>query len=221
MGTSTTNRPPLTYLFSPFSDVERDTLERFVRKVSGLQESQFPNASLNIIVSPAPSPGPNGGQGWTVQIDGPDEREVKMIIGDFRQIYTPTHRTSAPRVITMLKEHAHERDTDASRRMIRELKECGKQLRRRKREDPRGYYLEETPDGDSIKRSPDSVVRDWFNGVYFHDDLEASELERDGHTIVEMLRWTLQYTIKDSISEWGKLKRLVEAILRDPALRRS
>ncbi len=221
MGTSPTSRPPLPYLFSPFSDVERETLERFVRKVRGLQESQFPNASLNIIITPAPGPGPHGGQGWTVQIDGPDERGVKLIIGDFRQIYTHTNRTSAPRIITMLKSHAHERGTDASRRMIHELKDFGKQMRRRKREDPRGYYLEETPDGGSIKRSPDSIVQDWFNGVYFHDDLEASDLERDGHALVEMLRWALQYTIKDSISEWGKLKSLVEAVLRDPALRRS
>lgn len=220
MDTSVGSRPPLTYLFSPFSDTERETLERFVRKVRGLEESQFPDASLNIIATPAPGPGPNGGPGWTFQIDGPDEREVKMIIGDFRQIYTHTHRTSAPRIVTMLKRHAHERDTDASRRMIYGLKAFGKHLGRRKREDPRAYVLEETPDGGSIKRSPDSIVQDWFNGVYFHDDLEASGLERDGHTTVEMSRWTFQYTIKDFIGDWGKLRGLVEAILRDPTLRR-
>jgi hypothetical protein len=211
--------PPLVYLFSSFSDIERDTLERFVRKVTGLQESQFPNASLDIIATPVPGPGPRGGFGWSFQVDGPDEREVKVIIGDFRQIYTQTHRTSAPRIIKMLKRHAYERDTDASRLMIHDLKVFGKQLGKRKKEDPRGYVLEETPDGGSIKRSPDSIVQDWFNSVYFHDDVEASDLERDGHPTVEMSRWTFQYTIKDFIRDWGKLRFLVEAILRDPELR--
>jgi hypothetical protein len=194
-------------------------LERFVCKVKGLQESQFPKASLDIIATPVPGPGPRGGCGWSFQVDGPDEREVKVIIGDFRQIYTKSHRTSASRVIKMLKRHAHERDTDASRRMIYDLKAFGKQLGRRKQEDPRGYLLEETPDGDSITRSPDSLVQDWFNSVYFHDDPKASDLERDGYATVEMSRWAFQYTIKDFIGDWGKLRLLVEAILRTPGLR--
>jgi hypothetical protein len=212
--------PPLNFLFSAFSDRERETLERFARRVSGLQESRFPEAELNIVATPTPGPGPRGAFGWSFGIDGPKEFEVKAIIGDFRQIYVDTHRTSARSVIAMLKRHAHERDTDSSRIMIGELRAFGKKLGKRERHDPRGYVLEEAPDGGSIRRTPDSILRDWFNGVYFHDDEgPASDLDREGHSFVEMFRWSFQTAVKDFIIDWGKLRVLVEAVLRDPALR--
>ncbi|MEZ5077206.1 MAG: hypothetical protein R2725_07175 [Solirubrobacterales bacterium] len=213
-------RPPLTYLFSPFSDRERETLERFVRKVKGLQESRFPDAELNIVATPVPGPGPSGVAGWSIGIDGPEELEVKAIITDFRQIYADPHRTSARSVIAMLKRHAHERGTDASRVMIGQLKAFGKQLNKRERSDPRGYMLEETEDGGSARRTPHSIVNEWFNGVYFHDEEgPGSELDSEGNSLVEMFRWSFQATIKDFINHWGKLRILVEAILRDPAMR--
>lgn len=86
--TLTPSRPPLGYLFVPFTDLERGVLERFVRKIEALQDSEFPKADLNIIATPCAGPGPRGGQGWSFGLDGPDEREVKAVIGDFRQIYT-------------------------------------------------------------------------------------------------------------------------------------
>lgn len=213
--------PPPAYLFSPFSEGEWEVLGRFERKVGFLQESEFPGASLDIKLIPVPVPGPSGGQGWAIGIDGPDEREVKSIIGDFRQLYTDRNRTSARSVLKMLIGHARVRDTDASQSLFLQLKAFGKQLGHRKDNDPRGYVLEGEHGGESIKRSPDSIVREWFNGVYFHDDDlgSASGLERDGHAAVEMFRWHLQTAIKDFISDWGKMRHLVEAILRDPALR--
>ncbi|MGN6255335.1 MAG: hypothetical protein ACTHO8_10220 [Solirubrobacterales bacterium] len=214
--------PPPVYLFSPFSEGEWDVLGRFERKVRFLQESEFPGASLDIKLVPVPAPGPGGGQGWAIGIDRPDEREVKSIIGDFRQIYTDSNRSSARSVLKMLRGHARDRDTDASQSLFHQLKAFGKHLGHRKENDPRGYVLEGTPDEESVKRSPDSIVKAWFNGVYFHDDELGSPLglERDGHASVEMFRWHLQTAIKDFISDWGKLRYLVEAILRDPALRR-
>lgn len=213
--------PPPAYLFSPFSEREWEVLGRFERKVGFLQESEFPSATLDIKLIPVPVPGPGGGQGWAIGIDGPDEREVKSIIGDFRQLYTDHNRTSARSVLKMLTGHARLRDTDASQSLFLQLKAFGKHLGQRKDNDPRGYVLEGTPTEESIRRSPDSIVRAWFNGVYFHDDDQgrASGLERDGHASVEMFRWHLQTAIKDFISDWGKLRHLVKAILRDPALR--
>lgn len=197
-------------------------MERFARRVGFLQESDFPNASLNIVATPVPGPGPRGGQGWAFGVDGPDEKEVKSIIGDFRQIYTDHNRTSARTVLKMLTGHARARETDASRSLFHQLRAFGKHLGHRKDNDPRGCVLEESVEGDSVKRSPDSIVRDWFNGVYFHDEPgPASELEREGHPTVEMFRWSLQTAIKDFISDWGKLRFLVETILRDPVLRSS
>jgi hypothetical protein len=214
--------PPPTYLFSPFSEREWDAMERFARKVRFLQESEFPNASLKIVATPVPGPGPRGGQGWAFGVDGPDEKEVKSIIGDFRQIYTDPNRTSARTILKMLTGHARARDTDASRSLFLELKAFGKRLGQRKDSDPRGYMLEGTAGSDSIKRTPDSIVKEWFSGVYFHDEEgQASGLERDGHSTVEMFRWSLHTAIKDFISDWGKLRYLVDGVLRDPALRRS
>lgn len=214
--------PPPIYLFSPFSEQEWDAMERFARKVGFLQESEFPNASPKIVATPVPAPGPGGGQGWAFGVDGPNEKEVKSIIGDFRQLYADHNRTSARTVLKMLKGHARARDTDASRSLFHQLKTFGKHLGHRKDNDPRGYVLEGTAEGDSIKRSPDSIVKEWFSGVYFHDEPgQASELEREGHSTVEMFRWSLHTAIKDFISDWGKLRYLVETILRDPALRRS
>src|SRR5438128_9803647 len=129
--TLTPSRPPLGYLFVAFTDLERGVLERFVRKIEALQDSEFPKADLNIIATPCAGPGPRGGQGWSFGLDGPDEREVKAVIGDFRQIYTDHNRTSANSVLKMLKRHAYERGTDSSRRMIHELKSFGKQLGKR------------------------------------------------------------------------------------------
>lgn len=192
-------------------------MERFARKVGFLQASEFPSACLNIIATPSPVRGPTGGQGWTFGVDGPSEKEVKSIIGDFRQIYTDKNETSARSILKMLDGHARRRGTDVSRDLSIELKEFGKHLGNRKKHDPRAYVLEEGHEG---KRSPDSIVRDWFNGVYFHDDPGRSELERDGHSTVEMFRWTLHTAIKDFILDWGKLRNLVEAVLRDPALRK-
>jgi hypothetical protein len=214
--------PPPTYLFSPFSEKEWDAMERFSRRVKYLQESEFPNASLNIVATPVPGTAPGGCQGWTLGVDGPSEREVKSIILDFRQIYTDSNRTSARTVLKMLTGHARARDTDASRSLFHELRAFGRHLGQRKDSDPRGYMLEGTAGGDSIKRSPDSIVKEWFSGVYFHDEEgQASELERDGHSIVEMFRWSLHTAIQDFISDWGKLRYLVEGVLGDPALRRS
>lgn len=207
-------RPPLAYLFSAFSDGERETLERFARKVKGLQESRLPEAELNIVATPVPGPGPGGVAGWSLGIDGPEEMEVKAIVTDFRQLYVDRHRTSARSVVAMLKRHANERSTDASRVMIGQLRAFGKQLKERERHDPRGYVLEETAGGGSGRRTPDSIVREWFNGVYFHDDEgPGSELDREGSSVVEMFRWSFQTTIKDFINHWGKLRILVEAIL--------
>jgi hypothetical protein len=200
--------PPPAYLFSPFSDREWEVLERYARKVKALQASEFPSASLKIVATPMPIPGRTGRYGWRLGIDGPDEKEVKSVIGDFRQLYMDHNRTSARAVLKMLTGHARARDTDPSRSLFHELKELGKHLGLRKEQDPRAYVLEETSDGGSIKRSPDSIVRDWFNGVYFHDDSGP-----------EMSRWHLQYAIKDFIEDWGKLLTLVEAVLRDPGLR--
>jgi hypothetical protein len=213
--------PPPIYLFSPFSEGEWEVLGRFERKVRFLQESEFPRASLDIKLIPVPVSGPGGGQGWAVGIDGPDEKEVKSIIGDFRQIYTDHNRTSARSVLKMLTGHARVRDTDASQSLFHQLKAFGKHLGQRKDNDPRAYLLEGTAGEESTKRSPDSIVREWFNGVYFHDDDlgPASGLERDGHSSVEIFRWHLQTAIKDFISDWGKLRHLVEAILHDPALK--
>lgn len=210
--------PPPVYLFSPFSDVEWDRLERFARKLRCLEESEFPNASLNIVVTPLPVPGPTGGPGWALGVDGPNEKEVKSVIGDFRQLYGDHNRTSARSILKMLDGHARKRGTDAARELSGQLKDFGKHLGMRKKRDPRAYMLEEGHDGP---RSPDSIVQDWFNGVYFHDDdLEGrSGLERDGHSTVEMFRWSLHSAIKDLIGDWGKLRILVDAILRDPALR--
>ena len=215
--------PPPVYLFSPFSEREWDALGRFVRKVGALQESEFPSASLDIKLTPVPVAGPAGGQGWAIGVDGPDEREVKAVIGDFRQIYTDRNRTSARTVLKMLTGHARARETDASRSLSCELKAFGKRLGQRKDNDPRGYVLEGARAEESIKRSPDSIVKAWFNGVYFHDDDLglASCLERNGHASVEMFRWHLHTAIKDFIKDWGNLRYLVEAILHDPALRSS
>jgi hypothetical protein len=209
--------PPPFYLFSPFGEREWERMERFARKVGYLQGSEFPNASLNIVATPVPTPGPAGGQGWAFGVDGPSEKEVKSVIGDFRQIYTDKNETSARSILKMLDGHARTRGTDASRDLAVRLKAFGKRLGGRKKNDPRGYVLEEGHEG---RRSPDSIVQDWFNGVYFHDDSgQRSELERNGHSTVEMFRWTLHTAIKDFIGDWGDLRNLVEAILRDPALR--
>lgn len=210
--------PPPVYLFSPFSDDEWNRLERFARKLRCLEESEFPSASLNIVATPVGHPGPLGGRGWAFGVDGPAESQVKQVIGDFRQLYTDPNRTSARSILKMLDGHARTRGTDVARSLSSQLKVFGKRLGKRKKKDPRGYMLEEGHDG---LRSPDSIVQDWFNGVYFHDDDSEgrSELERDGHSTVEMFRWSLHSAIRDFISDWGKLGILVDAILRDPGLR--
>ncbi len=211
---------PLSYVFSPLSDEDRWALERFVRKVGELQDSGFSESETKIVGMQIPGGTYMGGPAWKIRVDGPSEAEVKTVISDFRQLYTDTTRTSAMKVLKILERRAYERGTDPSKQMIDQLKGLRAELKRRKEEDPRGKFLEEGPEGETITPTPDNIVQTWFNGIFFHDEPElAAELERDGHMTVEMFRWSLQMTIKDLITCWGHLRELAECVLRDPDLR--
>ena len=211
--------PPLVYVFMPLGGQDRWSVERFVRKVDALNESEFSRSTSAVRGTLIPGETFLGGPAWQIGVDGPGEAAVKAVIGDFRQLYGDHNRASAAKVLKILQRSAHARGTDAGRDMIAKLKGLRNALRDRRERDPRGKLLEETRSGAMVERPPRDIIDTWFNGEYFHDEPElAAQLGPDGHAAAEMMRLSLHTAIRDHLAYWNALREVAVAVLQDPAL---
>lgn len=210
---------PLSYVFAPLGVEERRALERFIRRVDAVNASGLTKGTVGLRATNIPGATYLGGPAWQIQSDGLDEQTVKAAVGDFRQIYTESSSVSAAKALRVLSASAGRRRTPASREMIEKLRAMKKTLAKRRREDPRGKLLEEDGDGALVERSPEDIIKTWFNGEYFHEDTDlAEQLEPSGHAAVEMMRLSLHTAMRDFMAYWTLLRDLAERVLADPSL---
>lgn len=211
---------PVRDVFARFSAENRWALERFARKVDELNESELAQARIGFGMTMIPGDQTMGGQAWRIRVEGASKKEVKAAVLDFRQLYTDSNPTSATRILKILSESAHARATDVARHAIEDLKGMRKALHDRKKTDPHGAMFEETSLGESVVRTPEELIKTWFNGEAFHDDRDLDQqVGPEGEPMSEMLMFGLQTAIQDHIKYWTRIRDLVVEVLKDDALR--
>jgi hypothetical protein len=205
--------------FDPFTADELWALRRFTRKVDELKGSAFAQSETTLTGVMVPGVETLGGPAFQIGVEGPSEEQVKAVIGDFRQLYTDTNKASASRVMNILKASAKRQGNAISTEVIDALRNLKTRIKRRKAHDPRGVFLEETTQGESVERTPGEIVSIWLNGEYLHEDLDLADLlDPPGHMSNEMMRMSLQMSIRDFIAYWTAIQQLVDVVLESPRL---
>ena len=155
-----------------------------------------------------------GGPAWSVSVNLPDEDSLKIVIADFRLLYTDTNASSAMRALSILRRSARARETPQGEEVIEALKAVRQYIQQRRNEDPVGKILDAEPDGTLVERRPQDIIALWFNGEYFHDDHElAEQLEPVDGLDVDMLRMALHTVIRDHVKAWIVIRNTVRGVL--------
>jgi hypothetical protein len=200
--------------FSPLSVQDRWRVERFIRKVNDLKASTFVQQPIGMSGAAVPGESHLGGQAWEIGLNLPSEESLKAIIGDFRQLYTDSNKTSAASVLNILKRSAHDRGTDSGVKAIAAMKELGIQLQSRRKRDPVASVFDAGQAGLLTERSPGEIIAVWFNGEYFHDEPKiAAEVEVRDDLGVGMFRMSLHTAIRDYLDKWIVIANTAQLVL--------
>ena len=81
--------------FAPLAEIERRDVTQFARRVDALERSSFMCQDIGLSGELLPGATYLGGPAWSVSVKVPDEDSLKIVITDFRLLYTDTNASSA------------------------------------------------------------------------------------------------------------------------------
>lgn len=209
-------KAPLDYIFTPFDERELWKLDRFARKVREMKATRFMAGKPGLKAKSVPGATYLGGPAWSLSNDGAAQEDIKALSGDFRQCWAPSEKTSATKLIEMLRRHAARRKTDASAEMVRWLSDYEGRLECRAEADPRGAMLDEMEG----QIAPSKIVESFLHGEYLHPDYEKAQFVGDGDegAAPAMMGFSLEMTLRDFVHLWDELAAIAETIVADPRM---
>lgn len=201
-------------IYTPFAPSELRQLRRFVRQVDRLRSFSFfehPPHRMKATLGP-------GGLVTDFRADSPSDEAICAVMTLFRELYNPNSATSGDQILKLLEGHARGRKSQHQAEAVADLKSMRRDLKWRRREDPRGKHLEEDSEGAMVARTPAEIINVWLNGEYFHfDEPKAAEL-LDDHPVTEFMKVTLLSAIHDFANLWGHARNAAFVALREPTL---
>jgi hypothetical protein len=203
---------PVTLAFVPFSDDEKQILERFARQARLLESSSLVSADVQFTMK-------QSRDAWSFELDYAGDEAVQAATMSFRSLYRDDERASFEKAKAILRKSAvasssQEREAirgalDSLAREYRTLLKGGGPLPL-----PSGLFT-----GDAVEKTLKArqVIELWLYGEHFHWDPDKA-IELAGFDPPELLLFTYVSVIQHSSSVYVALAELAESVLEQASL---